>query len=492
VLAIAGSWYGREQWLRTRAVGAPSATAVLEREGTADTVTLPESKRANVAVRTVSVEKHELHRTRQVPGRVRYDDTCHIEIKAAADGILTDVLVKPGDVVRAGQVLATLHSPEIGIARADVLKRKSELELADRAAQWQSQTHDNLQLLLAAIRKRESMKQLEEEFEAHPLGDHRATLFTAYSKLLLAEKSLANIQSAASSGAVSARTVLEQTNARESAEASLKASCEQSAFDARRLRDEAVAHAADAQRRLDLARQHVAALLGHTDSGSDEPVSVSRQNAGQIDAPRVLAKRGYDPDTRLSLFDCQAPFEGTIERKQFAALERVKAGDSLFVLADTRRLWIAADLREQDWDALQLTAGQELLVESPALGRRTLVARVQFVGREVSPDSNAVPLVAEIDNSDGLLRPGMFVRVTIALDQPSSVLAVPSAAVVEHEHHKFVFIPGSRDGEFLRKNITAGRDDGEWIEVLSGLELGTQVVAHGAFVLKSELLLERE
>ncbi len=187
-----------------------------------------------------------------------------------------------------------------------------------------------------------------------------------------------------------------------------------------------------------------------------------------------------------------SPIDGTIERKQFAASERVKVGDSLFVLADTRRLWIAADLREQDWDALRLTAGQEVLVESPALGHRTLTARVHFIGREVSPESNAVPLVAEIDNSDGLLRPGMFVRVTISLDQPASVLAVPSAAVVEHERHKFVFIPGSRAGEFVRKDIQAGRDDGQWVEVLSGLEPGAQVVAHGAFVLKSELLLERE
>lgn len=472
-LVTAGLWYGRERWVGVKASVTPSAQANREPESSTDSVILPESKRVNVAVRTVPAEKHELRRTRQVSGRVRYDDTRHVEIRAAADGILTNVLVKPGDVVRAGQVLATLHSPEVGAARADVLKRKSELELAERAAQWQTQTHDNLQLLLAAIRKREPMKQIEAEFESRPLGEHRAMLLTAYSKLLLAETSLANIKTAAESGAIPVQTLLEQTNVREAAEAALRANCEQSAFDARRLRDEAIAHAADAKRRLDLSRQHVTALLGHQDPPSDKHSDDEREK-------------------RLSLVDCQAPFGGTIERKQFSVSERVKVGDSLFVLADTRRLWIAADLREQEWDALRLTAGQELLVESPALGRHTLNARVHFVGREVSPESNAVPLIAEIDNSDGLLRPGMFVRVTVPLDQPASVLAVPSEAVVEHERHKFVFVPGSRDGEFVRKDIEAGRDNGEWVEVLSGLEPGTQVVAHGAFVLKSELLLERE
>lgn len=472
-VVTAGSWYAREHWHGANASVAPTSQAASEPESATDSVVLPESKRANIALQIVSVEKQALHRTRQVSGRVRYDDARHIEIKAAADGILTKVLVKPGDIVQAGQVLATLHSPEVGAARADVLKRKSELELAERAAQWQAQTHENLQALLQAIRQRTPMKQLEADFESRPLGDHRAMLFTAYSRLLLAETSLSNIKAAAESGAVPARTLLEQTNAREAAEAALRGQCEQSAFDARRLHDEAAAHVADAKRRLDISRQHVTALLGYEEQ-------THAKDAEQ------------DRETRLSLVDCQAPFGGTIERKQFSVSERVKGGEMLFVLADTRRLWIAADLREQDWDALRLEPGQELLVESPAFGHRKLTARVQFVGREVSPESNAVPLVAEIDNSDGLLRPGMFVRVTIPLDQSSSVLAIPSAAVVEHERQKFVFVPGSRDGEFVRKNIEAGHDDGEWVEVLSGLAPGMQVVAHGAFVLKSELLLERE
>lgn len=470
-VVTAGSWYGHEQWHRAKASTPPSAPAVSEAEGSTNSVMLSESKRASVSLQTVSVAKHELRRTRQVSGRVRYDDARHVEIKAAADGILTKVLVKPGDTVQAGQVLATLHSPEVGTARADVLKRKSDLELAERSVQWQTQTHDNLQLLLKAIRQRTSMKQLEADFESRPLGDHRATLLTAYSRLLLAETSLKNIQAAAESGAISARAMLEQVSATEAAGAALRAHCEQSEFDSRRLHDEAVAHQDDARRRLDISRQHVTALLGYDEH---------------------TLNKDADREMRLSLVDCQAPFNGTIERKLFAASERVKVGESLFVLADTRHLWIAADLREQDWDALRLIPGQEVLVESPAFAHRTLTARVQFVGREVSQDSNAVPLIAEIDNADGLLRPGMFVRVTVALDQPASVLAVPTAAVVEHERHKFVFVPGSRDGEFFRKNIEAGYDDGEWVEVLSGLKPGTQVVSQGAFVLKSELLLERE
>lgn len=465
-----GAYWGYARWNATPSSADPKVAAVEEQS--AAIVALPDVKRNAAALQTATAEPRVMQTTRLVPGRVQYDDTRHIEIKAAADGVLIKLLVKPGDAVKAGQVLAVLSSPEIGAARADVLKRQAELAIAERTHDWQSQTCKNLQELLLAIRERQPMKKIEATFEQRPLGDHRSTLFTAYSRFLLAESLTSNIKTAVESGAIPARAALERTNEREAAEAALKAGCEQSSFDARRKCDEALANLDDVRRRLDISRQHLTALLGYDESQASV-VSTAPQEA-------------------ISLVESRAPFDGTIERRTYSASERVRYGDTLFVLADTRRLWIAADLREREWSALKLSPGQELLVESPALGDRKLTARVYYIGREVSPESNAVPLVAEIDNSEGLLRPGLFVRVAVPLEPAAEVLTVPSSAVVEHEQSRFVFVSGDAEGEFRRQDIHTGRDDGQWIEVTDGLAAGTKVVSHGAFVLKSELLLERE
>ena len=134
------------------------------------------------------------------------------------------------------------------------------------------------------------------------------------------------------------------------------------------------------------------------------------------------------------------PFAGTIEEKRVAQSARVQKLDTLFVLADTKTLWVAADIREQDWRALGISIGQDLTVETPALPGRQLTARVSYVGRQVVPETNSVPLIAEVANADGLLRPGLFVRVVIPVGSSKNLLCVPAAAVVSHENVKFVFV----------------------------------------------------
>ena len=81
--------------------------------------------------------------------------------------------------------------------------------------------------------------------------------------------------------------------------------------------------------------------------------------------------------------------------------------------------------------------------------------------------------------------------VDLPQGQLRDVPAVPAAAVMRHEGKAFVFVP---DGEerYRRVNVETGAESGGFVEVKSGLEAGQQVVARGAFTLKSELLLEDE
>ncbi len=82
------------------------------------------------------VAARSLGRSITVPGRLQYDDTRHISVRAATAGVLADVLVKPGDAVIVGQVLAILSSPEVGTARADVLQREGELRVLEEELSW--------------------------------------------------------------------------------------------------------------------------------------------------------------------------------------------------------------------------------------------------------------------------------------------------------------------------------------------------------------------
>jgi len=133
--------------------------------------------------------------------------------------------------------------------------------------------------------------------------------------------------------------------------------------------------------------------------------------------------------------------------------------------------------------------GRELSVETPAIPGCKLIARVKRTGRRVSPQTNSVLLVAEIANANGLLRPGLFVHVSIPIGASKDVLCTPAAAVVQHEGARFVFVQ-TGPKTFRRADVTTGLETDNVVEIVKGLQVGEPVVVQGAMALKSEMLIE--
>lgn len=429
-------------------------------------VVLPDGKVEVAGFETEKVERRSLQHMHTVAGRIRYDETRHIEIRSPVDGILIESLVKPGDRVETGQLLAVISSPEIGQARADLLKCESEYALVQRRAERQQQILTNVTRLFAELDGNPTFDAIEKSFTDQPLGSWRDKAIAAWSRLLLARQLAGSARSLAESGSLPGRTLLEREAERQVAQAEFQSIRDQAAFEAKQDSDQAASDLADAVRRVSIARHHLETLLGY-----------------------AVSELPADPDAPLSQLQVQAPFSGTVERRTFARSERVARTDSLFVLADTSTLYVAADIRENDWPATNLEPGRVITVSSPAIADRTFQAIVYYVGRELDVESNSIPLVATIDNSEGLLRPGMFVRVSVPVGEISESLAVRPEAVVQHDNEQFVFI-AQNDHTFERVDIVTGRTTDEWVEVVSGLEAGQRVVDSGAFLLKSELLLK--
>ncbi|MCA9065523.1 MAG: efflux RND transporter periplasmic adaptor subunit [Planctomycetaceae bacterium] len=478
LVVLVGSTTMYLMWKRSLKREDPEAVATAE-DGAEETggshIHVSDVKRDTMNLGTTTAQRLVVQPARVVPGRLQYDDRRHIEIRAATPGIVTAIHVRPGETVEAGTLLLELSSPEIGQARADVLKCAAELSLATEQQDWHVTTCRGIEQLNEAVSKRLPLAEIRRTFRTVTLGESRDSVLTTYSQLLLAESLLASAEQNAASGVIPERVVQERTSERDSAEATLTGTLEQLLFDARRRCRQAETEVADAQRRLRIARHHVNTLLGKLSSDEDNhPDGTNEAEADQ-----------------LSIVEVRAPFAGTIERRNYSVSERVEVGNSLFVLADTSTLWVAADLREREWTALGLQAGDPLEVFLPGEPSKPISAKVYFVGREVDIDSNAVPLVAEIQNADGHLRPGMYVTVKVPVSSAREILSVPEGAVLEHDQQEFVFVPGS-EGEFRRVNVQTGVRCDQQVEILTGLNEGEVVVCSNAFFLKSELLLEGE
>lgn len=436
-------------------------------------VELPEGKLASAGIETAQVELRKESVYASIPGRVTYDQTRHIHVRVATPGVITRLLVKPGDSVEKDQLLATMSSPEVGLARADSLQRSSELEIARRKLAWEEARRTALDKMVSAIESRVALAEIRKASADEQLGAIREQLLSKYSDFLLSESLLSRTQAVVSSGALAGKTARERQSQFESANSSLQGTIEQARHDTAMSFRSAKSASEDAQRRFSISVQQVVTLLGITSTANSEP------------------PLEYKPSENLSLVEIRSPLKGTIEQRILSESERALAGDAIFVLANTDLLWISAQVRESQWSSLDLKPEDRVSVSLPAFPNQQFETFVCFLGREVDPTTNAIPLVLSIENSSGRLRPGLFVRVHLPLGKPEERLLIPESALAQHEGEAFVFRPIATD-KFERVNVRTGIPRDGWVEVKQGLKVGERIVTRGTFVLKSELLLESE
>jgi multidrug efflux pump subunit AcrA (membrane-fusion protein) len=194
-------------------------------------------------------------------------------------------------------------------------------------------------------------------------------------------------------------------------------------------------------------------------------------------------ERERTASTRLVL---TAPFAGTVLERGVVEGQSVGADTPLFSLADLSRLWVLADLYEMDLGRVH--AGDRVRFTAGALPGREFEGRVDFIYPTVSSETRTVKLRIVLQNPRGELRPGMYGRVVVT-GAGRTGLAVPGEAVVNTGEHDYVFL-AHEGGTFEPRMVSVGLEDGDWVQVLSGLAVGDTVVASASFLIDSESRLK--
>ncbi|MDZ4657340.1 MAG: efflux RND transporter periplasmic adaptor subunit [Bythopirellula sp.] len=383
--------------------------------------------------------------------------------------MITEFLVHPGDTVSAGQTLAVVSSPEVGAARAEIKRRETELQLAQRQTDWQTRIREGVSALVEMIRDQKDPGAIDATLQYQTLGEYRERLISAYTRARLADRMSRNIHEAAASGAVSGKVFQERESERQAAEAALKAAIEQSHFEIEQATRESTARSDDARRQLEVSLQNLLSLLGPAAEKLDE---ASTSAAGRS----------------LSEVNIVAPIDGAVEERTLAVTERVAAGEPIAVIANTSQLWAVADIREQDWSTIDVDVGEDVVITTPALPNESFAGQVLTVGRSVNTTTGAASLIARLPVADRRLLPGLFIRMRIPAGASHSAVMVPESAIAVHEGQSFVFVP-EETSQFRRVDVQIGELEGDQVEILAGLSGGTSVVSEGTFFLKSALLM---
>jgi cobalt-zinc-cadmium efflux system membrane fusion protein len=442
-------------------------------------VTLSPAAAEAAGISLVTADRRVLGDRVTVPGRLDYDARHRVDYASPVDGIVTAVEVQARDAIAAGAVLAEISSPAVGMARDEVRRRLDDRAIAARALEWATTIATNVEAVLNRLAKGPAPEAIQEEFATKPLGGYREKLLGGYSRMVLAQRIDTGTRQLGEGGILSGRIVDERRSNYEVAQSNFRAACEEARFQTDQDRAKAKADYDQSDRQLRIARDHL-----HTLTGSRLPSPPTTES--DADGPPADAA-----DASLSGLFLRAPFAGIVEDIFIAEGERVEAGDDLFVVADTRKLWVRAQIHERQWTVVEIAAGDLVEVTVPGTEAHHTVARVKHIGATVEADSRSVPLVAELDNDDAHYKPGGFVWVTLPLGRPQAEVAIPNSAVQHYGGQAFVFVPAGGH-RYRRQDVTTGLEKEGFTAILAGLEDGQQVVDRGSFTLKSELLLDAE
>lgn len=181
--------------------------------------------------------------------------------------------------------------------------------------------------------------------------------------------------------------------------------------------------------------------------------------------------------------------------KQDGILAKLNIREGMFVmpqklvmsLADLSSVWLLAEVFESQADWVKV--GQSAEVTLSYLPGREWEGKVEYIYPSLDPKTRTLKVRLRFDNKDESLKPNMFAKVNIYGGAKREVLIIPRESLIRTGNDQRVILSIGK-GRFQAREVTAGIESGEFIEIVKGISEGDTVVTSGQFLIDSEASLK--
>jgi Cu(I)/Ag(I) efflux system membrane fusion protein len=182
-------------------------------------------------------------------------------------------------------------------------------------------------------------------------------------------------------------------------------------------------------------------------------------------------------------FEVKSPVSGVVLVKRVNVGDYVSAGDPLYEVSNLSRVWALFDAYESDLPWLKL--GDAISFTSESFPGKVFKGRISFIDPVINPDTRTASVRVEIDNSNGSLKPGMFITGSSrsVLSGGTNDIVVPQSAVLWTGTRSLVYVktPDTVNPAFTMREVTLGPSVGNGYVIFDGLQVGDTIVTNGTF-----------
>jgi RND family efflux transporter MFP subunit len=211
----------------------------------------------------------------------------------------------------------------------------------------------------------------------------------------------------------------------------------------------------------DIARERLTEsekLVNSRQASLDAAVDDMRTGMANVQALRA-DKRLYEK--RLNDTIIRAPFDGQVSQRMVAPGQYIKDNTAILTLVKTWPLRLRADIPEVGAAAVRI--GEAISFTTEGIPGKTFSATVTQLNPSLEAKSRSLSVEARLNQSDPLLRPGMFVQVKLVVSRNAPITVVPKQAVYTVAGLSKVFAISGNVAREIR--FTPGETGEDWLEV---------------------------
>jgi membrane fusion protein, multidrug efflux system len=264
------------------------------------------------------------------------------------------------------------------------------------------------------------------------------------------------------------------------------------------------------------SKVHTGDLLVHLDTKQEEAqlhqaqaqrdwASVTLKRDKELLAKRAVSQSDYDSaeasyrqaqasvdqySAVIARKTIRAAFNGVAGIRQVNLGQYLKEGDPVVALQAFDPIYANFSLPQQD--IAKLEVGMKVEVKVDAFGNQIFTGKITAINSMVDQATRNVQVQATLPNSDYKLRPGMFTKVSVLMNESKSVVAIPATAIHYAPYGNSIFIvsemkdPQGKAYKGVREQfVRVGQTRGDLTAVDAGLNAGEEIVTSGVFRLRN-------